>query len=485
VDFLAKHTVPYAATRGSLDQPPGIENVTRLVGHGHSELRSLVLDVAATGLAACDVAAATERIVSLDGDLLRVGSAEYALDPAGRVVVLGAGKASLRIAAALERVLAQRLSSGVVVARAGEAFPLRKIEVLSADHPLPTARSVTAALRLLELASDLGERDLVLACFTGGSSSLASLPPLGVTMDEKTELHRVLLTSGMSIVEVNSVRKHVSQIKGGRLAAIAAPAMIVNLTASDVAGNRLDAITDPTVRDTTTARDAVDILVDYGVWDSIPESVRSHLGGSDAESPSLDGVDIHSEVTVDGAAVCEAMALRGTERGITSVVISTSLEGEARELGGLIGNLAAESYFRDAPFAPPCLLLGCGGEATVTLSDHAEFGAGGPNQEAALGFALALRHAPAVAGVFLDTDGADGGTDVAGGIADGLGGERSGTFESDARSALATHRARGSLQALDDLVVTGPTGTNLNDLFAVAVGERPKAQHDLTTRSDQ
>jgi glycerate 2-kinase len=455
------------------DRPPKIRNIETLLDHGQAELRSLALQVAMAGLAACDVGAATERAVSLNGDRLRVGSSEHMLDPEGRVVILGAGKASLRIAAALECVLDDRVDSGVVAARVGEEFPLRRVEVVSADHPLPTARSSEAAERLLELASGLCERDLVLACFTGGSSALASLPPPGVATQEKRALHRALLASGMPIAEVNSIRKHVSRIKGGRLAAVAAPARIINITASDVVGNHLDTITDPTVQDTTTAARAIEILVEYGLWDSVPQSIRDHLGEPGAESPSLADVEIHSEVLVDGSAVCDAMAAHAGELGVEAVVVSTTLEGEAREVGAQLADLATAGNVQRSRSNVPYVLVGCGGETTVTLSEQAEFGAGGPNQEAALGFALALDDAAEITAAFLDTDGSDGGTDAAGAVADGHTAARARALGIDLSRALETNRARACLHDLRDLVDTGPTGTNLNDLFVVAVRKGP------------
>ena len=183
--------------------------------------------------------------MSLDGDVLVVAGERYELDPGGRVLVVGAGKASLAIATELERILGDRLDGGAIAIRGDQPQTLRRIEVMGSDHPLPTGRSIAAARRLLSIAESAGERDIVIACFTGGSSSLASLPPEGVSAAEKRDLHELLLSSGISIVEVNTVRKHVSAFKGGRLAAAAAPARLINLTVSDVAGDHIDAITDP------------------------------------------------------------------------------------------------------------------------------------------------------------------------------------------------------------------------------------------------
>ncbi|MGH2961712.1 MAG: glycerate kinase type-2 family protein, partial [Solirubrobacterales bacterium] len=450
---------------------PKIVNANQLASHGSKALRSAALRVAAAGLAGCDVGRATEETVSTSDRGVSIGGREYPVGPDARVVVLGSGKATLSIAAALERRLGDRLDGGIVAVRAGEEGPpLRRVEVLVADHPLPSKRSIAAAQRLVESADGLGPADLVLASFTGGSSALACLPPAGVSIAEKRGLHQLLLASGAPIAHVNAVRKHVSAFKGGRLAARIAPARIVNLTASDVAGDVLDAITDPTVVDTSTADDAITVLRDRGLWDEVPESVRVHLSTPEARSPDLDGALIETVLLATGAGACDAMVLEAKAAGLRAHIVSTTLEGEAREVGRVLTNVAGESSMRGTPFAPPCLLVGCGGEATVSLGDDGSFGAGGPNQEAALAAALALGDGARVAAAFVDTDGSDGGTDAAGAIVDGDTLSRARDAGVDIRNSLTGHRSREALERLDDLVLTGPTGTNVNDLFVLAVG---------------
>ncbi len=204
-------------------------------------------------------------------------------------------------------------------------------------------------------------------------------------MTEKHELHRLLVRSGAGIGEVNAVRKHVSGIKGGRLAHAMAGGRIVNLTVSDVSGGALDAITDPTVQDTTTVEDAIAALRIHGLWDQVAASVRRHLESGGAESPSLAGAAVRTVVLVDGETACRAMAERAAELGYRPIVISTSLEGESREVGATLIDLGRESARSGRPFTAPCMLIGCGGETTVTIRNGALLGAGGPNQEAALG----------------------------------------------------------------------------------------------------
>jgi len=451
---------------------PTIRNSSELASHGLGDLRATALRVAAAGLAACDVARATEETVSRTDRGVSIDGREYPVSDEARIVVLGSGKATLSIAAALERVLGDRLHGGIVVVRTGEEGPpLTRIEVLTADHPLPTERSAEGARRLIEAADSLGDDDLVLAAFTGGSSALASLPPEGVDLADKRRLHELLLSSGAPINDVNAVRKHVSAVKGGRLAARIGPARIINLTAADVAGDVLDAITDPTVADTSTVDDAVAVLRDRGMWDEVPESVQRHLATHEAHSPDLDGAPIDTVLLANGARACEAMVDEAKAAGLEAHIVSTTLEGEAREVGRTVAELARECAAGTGPLAAPCLLVGCGGEATVSLGDGGSFGTGGPNQETALAAAMTLGDHANVAAAFVDTDGSDGGTDVAGAVIDGETVARAADAGVDVEASLEAHRSREALARLDDLVVTGPTGTNVNDLFVLAVGE--------------
>jgi glycerate 2-kinase len=449
---------------------PRIRNLEALAGHGQSDLRRRALDVAQAGLLACDAGhAALDAVVLTDGGIV-VADREYPLSERSRVVVVGAGKATFAIAAALEARLGTRIDAGLIAVRHDQETTPLGFEVAVADHPLPSERSAAVAERLLALVEPLGAEDLVLACFTGGSSALASLPPAGVPAADKRALHELLLASGLPIAAINTVRKHVSRFKGGRLAAAAAPARVVNLTVSDVAGDVLDLLTDPSVQDTSTAADACAVLADYGLWDRVPASIHKHLQSEAAESPRLDPELVQTELLVTGHGACEAMMLAAAAAGLPAVTLSTSLEGEARELGRLVANLARSSAAEGAPFEPPIVLVGCGGESGVTLRSGADFGTGGPNQDAAIAAALELDGAP-VAAVLIDTDGSDGGTEWAGAVADGTTVARARELGLDLRQALLTHRSAEPLTALGDLVETGATGTNVNDLIVLAVGK--------------
>jgi glycerate-2-kinase len=449
-----------------------IGNSRQLLDHGLADLRRVVLEVAAAGLRSADPGLAAERLVQVDGGLLWAGDRCFDLDAARSVVLLGAGKASVPIAAALERKLGDRISGGLLVRRRGTGHGLSRVEVVDADHPVPSAASLKAARRLADLADALGPGDLVITAFTGGSSALACLPPEGVPFTAKQELHSMLLDSGASVAEVNAVRKHVSAIKGGRLAHRLGGAAILNFTVSDVVGDRAELLCDPTVQDTTSAADAVAVLERYGLWPETAPEVRRHLLSQGAESPSLLGRDITTIVLVVGTNVVGHMAERARALGWQPVSLGSSIEGEAASVGAFLGSLAAESSSGGGPFAPCSVLLAAGGEATVSIrrSGSMAVGHGGPNQEAALAFGRAARGEAAVAGVFLDSDGSDGGTTAAGGCGDSTTMARAGELPLSLDDAIAHHDSTAALRRLGDLVITGPTGTNVSDLWVVAIG---------------
>lgn len=448
-----------------------VKNVEELTAGGTGDLRRIVLGIVEAGLGAVDPIRAVERTLSLDGEVLIAAGREYDLKGVRNVVLLGAGKASLGIAAGVEEVLGERISGGAVVVRKGQARPLRWAEVIEAGHPVPDNSSLEGAMELMTLASAAGPEDLIIACFTGGSSALAAYPAWGITLEEKRELNRLLLGSGAGIEEINAVRKHVSRVKGGRLARLASPARILNLTVSDVADDPEDLITDPTVQDTSATADAIRVLRDHSLWDEVAPSIREHLQGSpEAASPDISGVDVHTVMMVTGETACEAMAQEARQEGLEPVVLTTALEGESREVGKVLATLARECARKSRPFPAPCALIGCGGETTVTLSKGGRFHLGGPNQEAALSFALGLDPSDRVAAAFLDTDGADGGTDFAGAVVDATTALRAARNGLDPRATLRAHEASKALGDLGELVSTGSTQTNINDMFAIVVG---------------
>jgi glycerate-2-kinase len=349
---------------------------------------------------------------------------------------------------------------------------LQHIDILDADHPVPSEASLEGGRRLAELASSCGPGDLLITAFTGGSSALACLPPEQIGFVAKQALHSLLLDSGASIAEINTVRKHVSQIKGGRLAVRAGGAHIVNLTLSDVVGDAVDLICDVVVQDTTDPAGAIDVLHRYGLWESVAPEIRAHLQTPEAASPSLAGLDITTCVLVTGASVVDCMADRVRALGRTPVVLGSSLAGDAAAIGGLLGSLACESSLLGRPFTGGSVLVAAGGEATVSINRRpgVAVGSGGPNQEIALAFARAVGDGRArVAGAFVDSDGSDGGTDAAGGCVDGSTKRCATDLSIDLDARIAGHDSLATLDQLGDLILTGPTGTNISDLVVVAI----------------
>ncbi|HLY57295.1 MAG TPA: glycerate kinase [Stellaceae bacterium] len=382
--------------------------------------------------------------------------------PKGRTIVVGAGKAAASMAAAVEAHWDGRLE-GLVVTRYGHAVPCRHIEVVEAAHPVPDAAGMQAARRILERVQGLTPDDLVLALISGGASALLALPARGITLDEKQAINRALLRSGANIAEMNCVRKHLSAIKGGRLAAAAAPARVVTLMISDVPGDDPAVIgSGPTIADPTTFADACAVLKKYELEPSPAVIARFEAATDETPKPGdpcFANAEPHMIVTPRDA--LEAAAAVAEVQGYRAVMLGDALEGEARELAAEHAALA-KSRAGEAPLA-----LLSGGETTVTVRGK---GRGGRNAEYLLALAVALDGAPGIAAIAGDTDGIDGTEDNAGAIVlpDTL--ARAASLGADAAAYLAANDAYGFFEKLGDLVVTGPSLTNVNDFRAILIG---------------
>ncbi|GBD41662.1 Putative hydroxypyruvate reductase [bacterium HR39] len=386
--------------------------------------------------------------------------------PRGRTVVVGAGKAAAAMAKAVEDHLPAPVE-GLVVTRYGHAVPCRSIEVVEAGHPVPDEAAPAAARRILELVSACGEDDLVLALISGGGSSLLSLPARGLELSDLQAVNRALLAAGATIHEMNCVRRHLSAIAGGRLAVAAWPAPVLTLAISDVPGDDPATIASgPTVPDPTTCADALAILDHYRI--AVPERVRAHLEHCEDETPKP-GDPRLSRSTVRLVArplqSLEAAAARAREVGLGVLILGDAIEGEALEAGRVHAGIARSCREHGLPLAPPCVLLS-GGETTVTVRGR---GRGGRNVEFLLGFALALRGVDGVFALADDTAGIDGTGEAGGGVVtpDTLGRARAAGV--DPRAHLADNDALGFFEALGDVLITGPTLTNVNDFRAVLV----------------
>jgi hydroxypyruvate reductase len=387
--------------------------------------------------------------------------------PKGRLLALGAGKASAAMARAVEDAWAGPLE-GLVVTRYGYAVPCKRIEIVEAAHPAPDAAGLAAARRILSLAEGAGADDAVLCLISGGGSALLPLPLDGLTLADKQAVNRALLSSGAAIADINCVRRHLSAIKGGRLAAAAYPAKVTTLLISDVPGdNPRDIASGPTVADETTSADALEILERYGV--DAPPAVRAALASGRGETvkpgdPRIAGVETRIVATPQMA--LEAAARVARAAGLPAYILSDSIEGEARDVGKAMAGIARQVALRDQPFAAPCALLS-GGETTVTVRGR---GRGGRNVEFLLSLAIALDGLKDVWALAGDTDGVDGVEEIAGAILTPTTLARAWAKGVRPKDALADNDGHGFFGALGDQVATGPTLTNVNDFRAVIIG---------------
>lgn len=442
--------------------------------NANPEQRQPILQILTAALEAVNPAQAVLRAVQVDGKQLTVGGRKYNLAQYERIYVVGAGKAGAPMAQAVETILGERIHQGVVVVKEGHGGPTRWVQIREAGHPMPNQAGVDAGQQILDLANQAGPRDLVIALLSGGGSALLVAPAEGLTLADLQAMTDALLACGATIHEINCLRKHCSAVKGGQLAQAVAPADLLTLVLSDVVGSPLDVIASgPTVPDSSSWADAWSIVEKYDLVDRLPQAVqarlRAGLAGHLADTPKpQDPLFQRSQTLVVADNRVAALAAReaAINLGFNSLLLTTFVQGEAQEVAKVAVALGREVQAAGNPVAAPaCLILG--GETTVNLG--AKAGQGGRNQELALAAGLALQGVHGITLVSLATDGTDGPTDSAGGLADGdsvLRGNRAGL---DAVSHLRAHNAYPYLNAIGDMLITGPTQTNVNDLIFVFV----------------
>lgn len=447
-----------------------IQNRDRLTDHGNSHLRNAAVEIMEHALTAADPYAAVDRLVHITDEQVVIGDLRLDLRDFERIFILGAGKASRGIALALENKFGDQISDGVFVLKHGDDVSLRYARVVYAAHPIPDEGSSLGAQMMMDMADTMAEKDLVFAGITGGSSALLASPVAGVSLGDIQKVNQLLLLSGADIFKINAVRKHLSSIKGGWLAERILPATLINLTVSDVVGDQLDYITGPTVPDTSTFDDARRVMDEYGLWDVCPSSVRHYLrrGGRTEETPKdFEGLSLRTFLIVAGDAACVAAEKRARELGFESIILTSMLRGEAREAGSLFASIAHEISTFGRPISSPCALI-AGGENVVTIGSD-ERGFGGPNQEFALSASLEIAGLENVIIAAIDTDGFDGSTDYAGALIDGETKSSAVAQGFEPTTALRKHDVGRMLQDIGDAVLTGPTGTNVNDLKILLV----------------
>ena len=425
------------------------------------------------GVAAADPGRCVHQALAVTGDELRCGPLRLPLNTISSLRLVGAGKATTAMAAAAEAILGDRIDCGAINIPSGPVRPLARVETFAAGHPVPDEAGVAGARRQLELLANLDSDSLVLGLFSGGGSALLPAPADGLTLAEKQETTRLLLACGATIDEINALRKHLSAIKGGLLARAAAPARVIALLLSDVIGDPLDTIASgPTHPDATTFGDCLTIVDRYDLRHQLPASVRQHLeAGARGERPETpkprDPCFARAESLVIGnnRLALDAAAHQARALGYEVLVLTSRLQGEARQAAASLVAIAQETAETNRPIARPACLI-AGGETTVTLRGD---GKGGRNQELALAAALQLSGWSAITLLSGGTDGIDGPTNAAGALADGQTLSRAQAQGLDARAFLERHDSYSFFAALDDLVITGPTGTNVMDLQIILI----------------
>jgi len=433
------------------------------------------MEIFQAALSAVDPVGAILRHVKQDNEYIQIGEHRFNFYDYDRILVVGAGKAGAPMAKALEDLLGDRVADGVIVVKEGHGLPLKHVRIHEAGHPVPDERGIRGAEDILSLVNEAGDRDLVLCVISGGGSALLVAPAEGVTLADKQEVTRLLLACGADIHEINTVRKHLSRAKGGGLARYAYPATVVSLILSDVVGDDLNVIASgPAVPDTSSFGDAREVFSKYDIWHKLPESVQTRIQqglAGDIEDTPKAGDDVfrkcYSELVGTNIQALIAASQEARQQGYQSLILSSTVEGEAREVVKMFAAFAKEIRNSANPVpAPACIL--CGGETTVTIQGS---GKGGRNQEFALASAMIIDGMENIVVLSGGTDGTDGPTDAAGAIADGRTMSRARVQNLDPLDFLQRNDAYHFFQALDDLIITGPTRTNVSDVYMIIVGK--------------
>jgi hydroxypyruvate reductase len=439
-------------------------------------MRQHAVKIFQAALRAVDPMEAILRYVKQVDDGLQIGKHRFKFEDYDRILVVGAGKAGAPMAKALEDLLGDRIADGVIVVKEGHGLPLQHVRIHEAGHPVPDKRGIQGAEDILTLVNAAGARDLVICVISGGGSALLVAPAEGITLEDKQEVTRLLLACGADIHEINTVRKHLSRAKGGGLTRLAFPATVASLILSDVIGDDLNVIASgPAVPDTSTFTDARGVFKKYGIWNQVPKSVQQRiqqgLAGDIEDTPKADDAVFqrcYSELVGTNLQALIAAGRQAQQLGYQPLILSSTVEGEAREVVKMFTAIAKEVRSSTNPISAPACIL-CGGEITVTIQGK---GKGGRNQEFALAAAMVIAGMENVVILSGGTDGTDGPTDAAGAIADGNTLARAQTKGLDPADYLRRNDSYRFFQALEDLVITGPTRTNVMDVYMVLVGEK-------------
>jgi len=438
------------------------------------KLRQDAIDIFKAGLKAVDPRTAVKKYMKREGQTLIVDEKKYDLNQFDRIYVVGGGKAGASMASAVEEILGNLVTEGIVNVKYGYTAKLNKIRINEADHPVPDEAGSRGAEEIVKLVGNTQENDLLICLISGGGSALLPLPVHGISLNEKQEVTKKLLACGANINEINAVRKHMSGVKGGQLARFSYPATLITLILSDVIGNYLDVIASgPTVPDSSTFEDAKEIMERYKIWNTIPDTVKNHfekgIGGNIPETPKA-GENIFSKTqnVIVGSNIQAVMAARekAGKLGYNTMVLSSFIEGETKDVARVHAAIAKEILQSGNPVSTPACVIS-GGETTVTIRGK---GKGGRNQEFCLAAAIDIAGLDSVVILSGGTDGTDGPTDAAGAICDGQTIEYALAKKIKAMDYLMDNNAYPFFKELDDLLITGPTNTNVMDLRLVLTG---------------
>jgi len=446
-----------------------IKNRNQLVGHGLKAGREHALDIVTAALKGVNAHKALKNKVRLVGDLLKIEDQSFDLRKFRNIYAIGGGKATFPLAKALEEILGPRIRDGFVAVKDGQGGRLNYIRVMEAAHPVPDMRSKEAGREIFELAGKAGVDDLVICLMSGGVSSVCCYPVPDITFEDKMIVSRLMVNSGADIDEIMTVRGHLSQIKLGRLAHVMHPATMINLTVSDAIGDPMNLNTDWTSPDDSTLADAVRILKKYNVWAKTPEAVKRYLTGPQTDLDAIvdeSAFRIHNFMVVKTTELADAAVRRARDLGLETLVLTSSLAGESREVGRFFAAIAREAHEKRRPINPPCALIATG--ETAVRIENDDYGKGGRNQEFAAGACLDLMPFDPIVICSLGTDGTDGPTPVAGALTDGSTVASASEKGMDIHEFLRQHDIFTLLTAVGDTIETHDTQTNVCDI-AVAV----------------
>ena len=447
-----------------------IANREELLSGDIIEGRRIILDIVDEALRQVNYYNIIKRIASANDGIIKIGDVEFDLHEFRNIYLVGGGKGVSFMAQALEEILGNRIKSGVMIEKKGASPRQTRIPIILGGHPLPDEDSVKGALEIIRTARLANDRDLLIVCVSGGWTALASAPPFGISLQEFRETYELLLRSGMTLTQMNTVRYHLSQLGKGKIPLLTDRATVLGLIASDEVGGRPWG---PTVPDPCSFTDATRVLKQFDLLPLVPANVRKYLEGGDAkeETPKPGDyarreVKVRNIVIADNAVMCEAANRAAAKLGLNSHILTTTLEGEAKHVGTVVASLANEISRFSRPFQPPCVVI-AGGETTVTIAGEA--GEGGRNQELALSAALSIQHGK-VTIASIGTDGTDGPTDIAGALVDGTTIRRAADVRVNLPDELKKHNSSFVLRKLRDAIFTHDTGTNLMDLVVIYVG---------------